>query len=161
MSRAPILRASAAAFVLGPAVIHIAVAPAHLQAYLPYGLFFIAAGLFQAGLAAAVLSRPSPSVLLGGAVGTLFVIAIWVVSRTTGLPIGPTPGEPEPIGLPDLLATFMEWISVILLLVADIRVARQRRGHTLARVLGLLPAAVFSTVFTVVAVAAVAVSGTH
>lgn len=33
------------------------------------------------------------------------IVGIWLVSRTAGLPLGPDAGEPEPIGLVDLVAT--------------------------------------------------------
>jgi hypothetical protein len=156
-----LVRAAAAMFLLGPAAIHFAVAPEHLRAYLPYGLLFIALALFQVSLAAAVVLRPSPVLLLGGAGVSLLVIAIWLVSRTAGLPIGPTPGIPEPIGLPDLLSTLMEWIAVILLLIADARLDRRRPLHLVRTTVGLAPAAAVSLLLTLAAIGAVGSPAGH
>lgn len=150
----PGTRAAAAMFLLGPAAIHFAVAPEHVRAYPPYGLFFILIAVLQVGLAAAVVLRPSPSILLGGAAFSLLVIAVWLVSRTAGLPISPTPGIPEPIGLPDFAATFMEWIAVVLLLIADARLDRRPPFRVVRTALALAPVAAVSLLLTVAAVAA-------
>jgi hypothetical protein len=157
----PGVRAAAAMFLLGPAAIHFAVAPEHLRVYLPYGLFFILIGLLQVAIAAAVVLRPSPRILLGGAAGSLLVIAIWLVSRTAGLPIGYTPGIAEPIGLPDLLATLMEWVSVVLLLVADARMDRRRPFHAIRTTIGLIPVATIGLLLTVAAIGAVGPTAGH
>ena len=45
------------------------------------------------------------------------VVAIWVVSRTTGLPFGPEPGTPEAIGVPDVTATGFELVIAAILVV--------------------------------------------
>ena len=42
------------------------------------------------------------------------VIAVWAVSRTTGLPLGPEAGSPEPVGFADIGATLDELALVIL-----------------------------------------------
>jgi hypothetical protein len=155
------VRAAAAMFLLGPAAIHFAVAPEHLRVYPPYGLFFMLVGLLQVALAAAVVLRPSPPILLGGAAFSLLVIAVWLLSRTVGLPIGPTPGIPEAIGLADLLTTLMEWIAVILLLIADARLDRRRPLHGVRLTIGLVPVGAISFLLTLAAIAAVALPGGH
>lgn len=112
-------------FLLGPATIHFAVAPEQLSMYPPYGLFVIFAGLLQVAIAAAVVLGPSPQILLGAAAFSFLVIAIWLVSGAAGLPISTTSASPEPVGLPDFLAT--SWrIAVILLLIADARFDRRQ-----------------------------------
>jgi hypothetical protein len=40
------------------------------------------------------------------------VVALWIVSRTTGLPLGSHPGAPEALGFPDLTATLFEVVLV-------------------------------------------------
>jgi hypothetical protein len=155
------VRAAAAMFLLGPAAIHFAVTPEHLRAYPAYGLFFILVALLQVAIAAAVVLRPSPPIVLGGAGFSLLVIVIWLLSRTAGLPISPTPGIPEPIGLPDVLATLMEWISVILLLIADARLERRRTLRVVSTTLGLAPVAVISLLLTLAALGAVGSPGGH
>lgn len=155
------LRTAAAMFLLGPAVIHFAAAPAHLRVYPLYGLLFILLGLVQVGLAAAVLLRPSAIVLLGGAALTLLVIGIWLLSRTTGVPIAPMPWRPEAVGFPDLLVTVMEWVAVVLLLVADSRLARRRPFRIGRSAPGLAVAAIATLAFTLASLAAIGSTGGH
>src|SRR3954453_13634854 len=69
--------------------IHLAVAPEHLEEWWLYGAFFVVTGLFQLAYAAPVLRRPTPLVVLTGILVNLAIVLIWVVSRTTGLPITP------------------------------------------------------------------------
>jgi hypothetical protein len=47
-----------------------------------------------------------------GAAGNLVVVAIWVVSRTAGLPVGEYAGITLPVGFPDGLATALEAVIV-------------------------------------------------
>jgi FtsP/CotA-like multicopper oxidase with cupredoxin domain len=107
---------SAALLTLGVAAIHFAVAPEHFDEYFAYGFFFVSVGLAQLGLAVAIVVAPSRRLFLIAAGGTAAVIAIWLISRTFGLPIGPGRGKPEPVGLVDLQATLMEAISIVLFL---------------------------------------------
>jgi len=59
------LRYSAAIVTLGVAAIHLAVAPDHLQEYVPFGVLFLAVGLTQAILALRIFLRPSRQVFAG------------------------------------------------------------------------------------------------
>jgi hypothetical protein len=155
------LRTAAAMFLLGPAAIHFAAVPEHLRAYVLYGLLFILLGLVQAGLAVAVIFRPSALVLLGGAGLTLLVIGIWLLSRTTGVPIAPVPWRPEAVGMPDLLVTIMEWVAAVLMLLADSRLERGRTFRTGRVSPGLALAAVVTLAFTVVGLAAIGSAPGH
>jgi len=110
------LRWITALLVLGSAAIHFTIAPDHLSEYAPFGLFFVTAGLGQVALATAVLVAPRREVLLSGAAGTIAIIALWAVSRTAGVPVGPTPWEPEMPGVADVLCTTLEAITALLLI---------------------------------------------
>ena len=116
----PVLLATLSA---GAAAIHFAVIAQHWDEWWLTGAFFLALGLFQLIWALLVLARPSATLYLAGAVVNAAVIAIWVVSRTTGVPIGPEAGEPEAIGFPDALSTAFEALIVTL---AVLVVARPR-----------------------------------
>ena len=48
------------------------------------------------------LNRPSLALWASAAAGNTVALAIWAMSRTTGLPVGPAPGTPETVGLLDL-----------------------------------------------------------
>jgi hypothetical protein len=102
------LRLGIALASAGAATIHFAVIAQHLEEYWLFGSFFIAVAIAQLAWAMLVLFRPSPAVYLAGVVGNAAVAATWVVSRTTGLPLGPAPGEPEPVGMADSVATAFE-----------------------------------------------------
>lgn len=109
--------------------IHLAVAPGHFEEWWLYGTFFVVIGVFQLVYATPVLRRPSPLVALTGIVVNLGVALIWVVSRTTGLPVMPPEeggalgaghlagGDPgvEAVGTADLVATGAELLVVCLL----------------------------------------------
>jgi hypothetical protein len=102
------LRLGVALASAGAATIHFAVIAQHLEEYWLFGAFFIAVAIAQLAWAILVLFRPSPAVYLVGIVGNAAVAATWVVSRTTGLPLGPGSGEPEPVGIADSVATAFE-----------------------------------------------------
>ena len=85
-----------AAASLGAGVIHAAVVPEHLEETWLFGGFFIACAVFQIVWAVVVVGSPSPGVYRLGIVANGAMVAIWAVSRTTGLPVGPDPGCRRP-----------------------------------------------------------------
>jgi hypothetical protein len=101
----------------GAAVIHFAVIAQHLDEWWLTGVFFIAVAVFQLVWALLVVLRPSVLVYLAGAIVNTLVVVTWIVSRTTGVPVGPEAGEAEPVGFPDVLATAFEVLLVVLALV--------------------------------------------
>src|SRR5689334_16458020 len=76
---------------LGAAAIHCAVVPQHLQEYLPFGIFFLLAAAAQLLLTIVAPIRPGRRLFAIGAGGTAGMLLLWLVSRTAGLPLGPTP----------------------------------------------------------------------
>ena len=109
-------RLFAAILCLGAGVFHLLYAPAHFEEGHDVGLFFVLVGVNQ--IAAGVLILVVPSLLLTLATlgGMLGVIGVYVASRTTGLPLGPEPGEAEAVGVYDLVTTFLEVAALPLLL---------------------------------------------
>jgi hypothetical protein len=110
-----------ALLILGAAAIHFAVVPEHLEEYLPFGLFFIVVGTVQAAVATAVILRPSRRLFLAALALSVGLAGLWLLSRTAGLPIGPHPGRPEGVGIPDLICTALEVVSALVLLVLVVR----------------------------------------
>ena len=139
----PLPSYSAVLLTLGAAAIHFAVAPQHFTEYLPFGIFFVCLGIAQVGLAIALLIASSRRLYVVALVGTLTVIAIWLISRTTGLPIGPTPWHAEDITFTDLAATVMEAVSCVLFLLRVRRLSSRRRGRVRIA-LRTLPAFLFT-----------------
>src|SRR5438552_1014673 len=114
----PAAPVAAAVFLLGAAAIHLAVAPAHLREYRPFGVFFLAVALLQGLLAAALLGNPRPRRLaVAGAAGSLALAALFVESRTAGLPLGPSAGDPEPWDVAGVICTLLELVAAGLLAV--------------------------------------------
>ncbi|HZT66575.1 MAG TPA: hypothetical protein VFA11_12385 [Acidimicrobiales bacterium] len=69
--------------------------------------FFLGAGVAQLTWALAVARRPTPALLVGGAAMNLAIAAIWVVSRTVGIPFV-NGGSPEAVGFADVASTLLE-----------------------------------------------------
>jgi hypothetical protein len=108
-----LIRWSLGLLSLTAAVIHFAVTAEHFQEFVLFGAFFLALAAFQLIWGVVVPQRSSPWLLWIGLLLNLGVIVIWVVSRTSGLPIGPEPGEAEEIGLLDGLSTAAEALIVL------------------------------------------------
>jgi FtsP/CotA-like multicopper oxidase with cupredoxin domain len=145
-----------ALLTLGAAAIHFAVAPEHFQEYAPFGVFFVIAGSAQVLLAGALLSAPSRRLLAVAAFGTLGVVGLYLVSRTVGLPIGPRPGKPEAVGIPDVVCTFMEVLSVLLFGVLAARRHRLRARRPVRLALATLPGVVLVSALAAAGVGAAA-----
>jgi hypothetical protein len=95
------------------AVIHFAVAGSHYQEYWVFGVFMLCAGWLQLAWAILAAVKPSRAVLCAGAVLNANVIAIYILTRTVGDMVGPTPNEVEPIGFGDMLCTVFEALILI------------------------------------------------
>jgi hypothetical protein len=96
------------------ALIHAQAAIQHVAEYVLYAVFFVLLATAQALWGIAVYRRPSRRLLSIGGAMSLAVVALWIASRTTGLPIGPDPGSPEPVGALDSVATANEIVLAIL-----------------------------------------------
>ena len=88
--------------------IHALVTPEHFQEYTLFGLFFLAVTVWQMGVVVAALHRPSRTLWTSTAVVSTAVLAVWALSRTTGMPIGPERWTPEPTGFLDLACGIYE-----------------------------------------------------
>jgi hypothetical protein len=104
----PYILGGLASLSVGAAAIHFAVIFEHFAEYALYGVFFLVIAWAQMIWAAAVLWRPSRLWLWLGLAGNALVIAVYVASRTAGLPIGPDVGRPEPVGGLDVVSTVLE-----------------------------------------------------
>lgn len=114
------------------AVIHFAVAGSHFQQYWVFGVFMLVVGWLQLLWAVAVTVTAASGnrlVLAAGAILDAGVIVVYVVTRTVGDVIGPTPRSVEPFGFGDGLCTVLEAVIVtscawLLIARADRRVTR-------------------------------------
>jgi hypothetical protein len=98
-----------AALSLLAAAIHLWVMPEHLEEWWGYGAFFLVLAVAQGMYGLGLLRWPSRPFLLLGVAGNLAVAILWLVTRTTGIPLlGPHAGEVEGVGVLDLACTLAE-----------------------------------------------------
>jgi hypothetical protein len=106
-------RALLATFSLCAGVVHLVMVPQHAQLGALEGWAFAIMGWVQVLSAVALIARPSRRLLEAIVVFNLGVIAIWVWSRTAGLPVGAHAGEPENAATADQLTTLFEGLLVV------------------------------------------------
>ena len=117
--RTSLMSIAAASFSADAAAIHYAVIADHLEEWWAFGVFFAAIGVAQLLWAARVVASPSRLMIWLGVFGNAAVVALWIVTRTAGSPIGPDAGMVESVGVADSVATAFE-VGVI---VAGVRLA--------------------------------------
>jgi hypothetical protein len=124
----PYIWGGLAALSVGAAVIHFAVTFSHFQEYVLYGVFFLIiswaqliwpAGLFWqpshlwASRGAPQRSRLWEQLWLSlGIVGNASILAIYIASRTTGLPFGPDLHNTESVGALDVVSCVLEFTLI-------------------------------------------------
>jgi hypothetical protein len=131
----------AAVLVGCSAVIHIAAALEHLSEWWVFSLIFLVTSVVQCWWAVVVWRRGSSVSRRFVWFGVLFglgIVATWIASRTTGLPIGPERLEAEEVGLLDTQATVNEVLSCLLVLPALLGARRVRPLLYSAEMLGLV-----------------------
>ena len=88
--------------------IHLAVTREHFIEDPVLGWFFLLLTIAQIGYAAVVLVRPSRALLGLGLLSNVGVVALWVYTRTVGIPFGVGGGEVEAVGLADVVSAVVE-----------------------------------------------------
>jgi hypothetical protein len=104
----PYLLGGLAALSAGAAAIHFAVTFGHFADYTLYGVFFLVLSWAQLIWPAVLFWRPSRPWLWLGIGGNAIVLAVYVASRTTGLPFGPDLHHPEAVGALDVVSCVLE-----------------------------------------------------
>jgi hypothetical protein len=98
-----------AALSLLAAMIHIWVMPEHFEEWWGYGTFFLVAAFAQGLYAPGLMLWPNRIILLAGVAGNLAIVILWLVTRTSGIPLfGPHAGDIEEVGTLDLVCTLAE-----------------------------------------------------
>ncbi len=140
-SRRPVPLLSAALLLAGSGAVHLAVVPEHLEEYLPFGVFFAVVGAVQVVAGVVTFVRPTRRWQVGAASAQVLLVALWWVSRTTGLPVGPEPWSPEPVGVADVVCVLLEIVSAAVLLGLVLGGPRPRRRRRVWTPLGALAVA--------------------
>jgi hypothetical protein len=133
---------------IATAVIHFAVSGAHFQEYWLFGVFMLVVAWLQLLWAMMAVTRPARWVLWSGVMLNSGVIAVYVVTRTAGDIIGPTPTAVERVGFGDGLCTGLEALIAAgcgWLLISKLDRSVRRQGLALASAgTGTLTAALLS-----------------
>jgi hypothetical protein len=114
LGRSPVqdLRLLLVGALLGSAAIHAALVPTRLNDWA--GAFFFFLAIWELAVAGMLLTRlEERTVLLAAAVISIAPLALWLWSRTAGLPFGPSPSARVGIGLPDALACLLAVTSLL------------------------------------------------
>jgi hypothetical protein len=118
--------ATAAVLSLGAAWVHLAYVAPHMRQWWAYGAFFLAAGVGQGLFAPLILHRPGPALAAIGIAGNLAIVAMYVLSRTNGAPLGPHANVPERVGAVDLSTAAAEVLLIVVLVTLLGTTARRR-----------------------------------
>ncbi|MBO0692485.1 MAG: hypothetical protein J2P58_06280 [Acidimicrobiaceae bacterium] len=102
-----------AILTLAPAIIHFAVAGSHFQEFWLFGVLMLVAAWLQLLWALAVVARPSSMVWWAGAILNSGIIGVYIITRTVGDVVGPTPSAVEPVGFGDAACTVLEAVVVV------------------------------------------------
>lgn len=111
----------------------------HFQEWWGYGVFFLVTSICLVAFGLALLTDAiDPRYMPGdvnhlrrlmyavGAIGIVSILGLYVVTRTTGIPLGPALGSVESVGVIDLVAKTTEVLAVaglvVLLLKTRVRV---------------------------------------
>ena len=109
----PYILGALAALSVGAAAIHFAVVFEHFVEYTLYGVFFLVISWAQLIWPAVLLWRPSRLWLWLGIAGNAIIIAVYVASRTVGLPFGPDLHNTESVGALDVVSCALEFLLII------------------------------------------------
>jgi hypothetical protein len=118
LGRADVARCWAGFASLGAGLVHLAVVHEHFEEWWVFGAFFAAVGIAQIGWALGALARDRAPLLRVVGAANLALVALWAVTRTVGIPIGPEPWTPEAAGRADVLCVVLEVATVAALVVA-------------------------------------------
>jgi hypothetical protein len=110
------------ASLLGAAgVVHLVMVPAHIADWAAEGIGFAIVGWIQIAVALALVVKPRFAVIAAAGGACAVPLALWIVSRTSGFPIGPTPGQAETISMIDAATAVMEGLGLAALSTAVLR----------------------------------------
>jgi hypothetical protein len=131
-----------AALLAAAGGLHLAALPAHLNESAAAAIFFAVVALGQLAGAVLITTRPSTRTTMAVILGNAAVLAIWAVSRTTGLPVGGELGVREPLAALDGLAAVAE-----ILVVGGALTLLRRAGRISLRSTGWQPVAAMAVLW--------------
>jgi hypothetical protein len=110
---------------LEAALIHVWYIPESFMEWWGYGFFFLACAVGQALYGPVLMLRPTQLVIQVGIWANAGVIALYVLTRVWGVPLGPHAEAVEAVGIFDLMSVAAE-VGVVILLTTRLQ-GRNRR----------------------------------
>lgn len=107
----PAARAVTVTGCLGAATVHAAVCPEHFAEATRFGLFFLLLAVAQSTLAVLVARSERARWSAAAAAVAAAAVLLWALTRTVDLPWGLA--TVEPVGVPDVLASAFELLTVV------------------------------------------------
>lgn len=127
---------AASAISIAAAAIHLWATPGHFVEWWAYGVFFLVIALAQGFFGVTLLRWPNQMVALAGIWGNLPIVLLYLLSRTSGMPVGPHAGVAEGVRVLDMAATVSE-VALVVLLVSLLGGAYRRFTVNALLLLGL------------------------
>lgn len=127
---------AASAISIVAAAIHLWATPGHFVEWWAYGVFFLVIALAQGFFGVTLLRWPNQMVALAGIWGNLSIVLLYLLSRTSGILVGPHAGVAEGVGVLDMAATASE-VALVVLLVSLLGGAYRRFTVNVLLLLGL------------------------
>lgn len=124
------------ALLMAAGLVHLWMMPGHFSEWWGYGAFYLAVALIQGLFGIALLRWPGQRLAFFGVWVNLGIVLVYLISRTSGLPVGPHAGVVVEAGVLDMIATASE-VGVIILLVGLLSGAYRRLAVNALLVLGL------------------------
>jgi hypothetical protein len=107
--------------------VHFGYAPHHLSEDWAHGWFFLLLGAYELTFAVLIVTRPRRWLWASALVVGVGSVAVWVVSRTVGLPFGPEALRTEEASAPDIVCTVISAAVVLLAFVSLVAPRRLQR----------------------------------
>jgi hypothetical protein len=104
----------AASLLVGSAVVHLVMVPGHAGEWLTEGIGFAVVGWLQLGLGVSIAMQQRSIMLWASIAVNVAAIAVWIVSRTSGLPVGPHAHHAETVMFIDGFTVAIEVVAVLL-----------------------------------------------
>ncbi len=98
-------------------LIHVKAGIDHLHEHVLVSVAFGLVAAAQLAWGISLYRRPTRGLLAAGAALSVMVVALWGMSRATGLPLGPDRWSPEPVGALDAVASADEVVLALLALL--------------------------------------------
>jgi len=142
------LRRLGALLMLAAGILHLAQIGVHVEEGWHVAGFFATVGAAQVVGGLWLLPRRRARWVWIGSIGSALVIAVWIVSRTSGVPFVEG-GKPEPVGIADAFASLLEALTIVALSV-QLRAGRLPPSGAL-RIIGAAASLALATAWQVAA----------